>query len=101
MFLATLRRRNPRLIEQAIALHQEGRLPANSYVIDLDAVEANARTLREAADRAGLKVFAMTKQMGRNGSFLAAVKRSGVDRAVAVDMQDARACARGGLHIGP
>src|SRR5688572_1776115 len=100
MFLSTLCRRNPRLVEQAIALHQAGRLPANSYVIDLDAVEANARTLREAADRAGLKIFAMTKQMGRNGSYLSAVKRGGIDRAVAVDMQDARACVRGGLKLG-
>jgi len=39
MFLDLIRRRNPALIEQAIALHQQGRLPANSYVVDLDAVE--------------------------------------------------------------
>ena len=42
MFLDLIRRRNPALIEQAIALHQSGKLPANAYVIDLDAVEANA-----------------------------------------------------------
>ena len=39
MFLDVLRRRNPQLIEQAIALHQAGKLPANAYVIDLDSVE--------------------------------------------------------------
>ena len=39
MFLDVLRRRNPALIEAAIALHQAGALPANCYVIDLDAVE--------------------------------------------------------------
>ena len=55
MFLDVLCRRNPKLIEQAIALHQAGNLPANSYVIDLDAVEANARTIKTAADRLGLK----------------------------------------------
>ena len=58
MFLESIRRRNPRLIEQAIALHQAGELPANAYVIDLDAVEVNARAIAaEAAkyrpDRAG------------------------------------------------
>ena len=51
MFLDVLRRRNPRLIEQSIALHQGGRIPANSYVIDLDAVAANAGLLRAESDR--------------------------------------------------
>ena len=100
MFLDVLRRRNPQLIEQAIALHQAGRIPANAYVIDLDAVEANARTIQAAADRLGLKVFAMTKQMGRSPSFCAAVARGGIAKAVVVDMEDARACHRAGLAIG-
>ena len=89
MFLDVLCRRNPKLIEQAIALHQAGNLPANSYVIDLDAVEANARTIKTAADRLGLKVFAMTKQMSRSPSFCKAVARGGIGKAVAVDMEDA------------
>src|SRR5262245_2647736 len=100
MFLDVLRHRNPRLIEAAIRLHQEGRLPANAYVIDTDAVEANARTIRETADRHGLKVFAMTKQMGRNASFCEAVRRGGIDEAVAVDMECARATHRAGLGLG-
>src|SRR5687768_7410920 len=100
MFLDVLRRRNPRLIEQSIELHQAGKIPANTYVIDLDAVEGNARMLRAEADRHGLKLFAMTKQMGRNGSFCAALRRGGVEKAVAVDMTDARACRRAGLRIG-
>ncbi len=100
MFLDVLRRRNPALIEQAIALHQAGRIPANSYVIDLDAVAANARAIAEAARPLGLKVFAMTKQMGRNGDFCASVRRGGIEAAVAVDMECARACHRAGLRIG-
>ncbi|MBV9750398.1 MAG: alanine racemase [Acetobacteraceae bacterium] len=100
MFLDVIRRRNPALIEQAITLHQAGAIPANSYVIDLDAVTANARRLQDAAQRAGLKVFAMTKQMGRNGDFCRAVKAGGIGRAVAVDMECARACTRAGLKLG-
>lgn len=100
MFLEKLRRRNPGLIERAIALHQSGAIPANSYVIDLDAVTANAKLIRTEADKAGLKVFAMTKQMGRNGDFCRAVMAGGLDKAVAVDMECARACARAGLGIG-
>jgi predicted amino acid racemase len=100
MFLDVLRRRNPKLIEQAIALHQAGKIPANSYVIDLDAVETNARTIEAAADRLGLKVFGMTKQMSRSPSFCMAVARGGIAKAVAVDMEDGRACRRAGLAIG-
>lgn len=100
MFLDVLRRRNPRFIETAIELHQQGALPPNSYVIDLDAVEANARTIRAEADRLDLKVYAMTKQMGRNPAFGQALKRGGIDKVVAVDMAGARACHRTGLGIG-
>lgn len=100
MFLDVLRRRNPRLIEQSIRLHQAGRIPANCYVIDLDAVQANAAVLRDESDRQGLKLFAMTKQMGRNGSFCAALRRGGIHDVVAVDMECARACRRAGLEIG-
>ena len=100
MFLDLLRRRNPRLIEQAIALHQAGRIPANAYVIDLDAVEANARLLAEAGRRHGVEVLAMTKQMGRNASFCRALRDGGIGKVVAVDMECARACARAGLGVG-
>ncbi|HEX4766486.1 MAG TPA: alanine racemase [Lichenihabitans sp.] len=100
MFLDGLRRRNLGLIEQAIALHQAGAIPANTYVIDLDAVAENAALIRAEADKAGVKVFAMTKQMGRNGDFCRAVKAGGIDKAVAVDMDCARACTRAGLGLG-
>jgi predicted amino acid racemase len=100
MFLDVIRRRNPRLIQLAIELHQRGELPANAYVIDLDAVESNARTISNEASKLGLTVMAMTKQMGRNGSFCRAVKRGGIAKAVAVDMECARATYRAGLEIG-
>src|SRR5262249_41037202 len=60
----------------------------------------NARAIRQAADRLQLKVFAMTKQMSRSPSFCNAVARGGITSAVAVDMDDARGAARGGLRIG-
>jgi predicted amino acid racemase len=100
MFLDLIRRRNPQLIEQAIVLHQAGKLPANAYVIDIDAVEENARFIAGVAGKLGLKVFAMTKQMGRNGSFCQAVARGGIAKAVAVDMECARATHRAGLGLG-
>ncbi len=100
MFLDVLRRRNPQLIEAAIVLHQDGSIPANTYVIDLDTVTANTRLFKAEADRLGLKTFAMTKQVGRNSAFCRAVKQGGIDKAVAVDMACAIACHRAGLPIG-
>lgn len=100
MFLDVLRRRNPAFIEAAIGLHQQGKIPANAYVLDLDAAEANAKILSDEAHRLGLKIFAMTKQVGRSSSFCKAVKRGGIDRAVAVDMACARAAHKAGLKVG-
>jgi predicted amino acid racemase len=100
MFLDVLRRRNPAFILAAQALHRQGLIPANSYVIDLDAVTANARLIRAEADRLALKVFAMTKQVSRQPGFCAAVMAGGIDRAVAVDMACAMACHAAGLRIG-
>lgn len=100
MFLDVLRRRNPDFIRAAQALHQAGDIPANSYVLDLDAVTENARLTRAEADRLGLKVFAMTKQVSRNSGFARAVMAGGIDRAVAVDMACAMACHNAGLRIG-
>src|SRR5690606_10525976 len=100
MFLDVLRRRNPRFIEAAMALHQQGRIPANAYVLDLDAVTANARTIKTEADRHGLEVFAMTKQVGRSSSFCRAVMAGGITKSVAVDMACARATHEAGMSVG-
>ncbi|MDX8535043.1 alanine racemase [Mesorhizobium sp. VK25A] len=100
MFLDVLRRRNPAFIEAAIGLHQQGKLPANTYVLDLDTVERNAKLLKQEADRLGLKIFAMTKQVGRSSSFCKAVMRGGIERAVAVDMACARATRKAGMKLG-
>jgi predicted amino acid racemase len=100
MFLDLLRRRNAALIEQSIALHQAGKLPANTYVVDLDAVEENSRQICHAADKHGLKVYAMTKQIGRNAACCEAIARGGISKAVAVDMECARATHRAGLGLG-
>ncbi|MFC6446603.1 alanine racemase [Shinella zoogloeoides] len=100
MFLDVLRRRNPRFIEAAQALHREGRIPANAYVIDLDAIEGNARILKDEATRLGLKTFAMTKQFGRSRSACRAIMRGGIDSAVAVDMACAKATHRAGMKVG-
>ena len=100
MFLDVLRRRNPAFVLAAQSLHQAGLIPANSYVLDLDAVTENARLLRDEGDRLGLKVFAMTKQVSRQTGFSRAVMGGGIERCVAVDMACAIACHNAGLRVG-
>jgi predicted amino acid racemase len=100
MFLTMLREHNDSFLRAAAKLHYEGSLPANSYVIDLDVVTRNARVISEEARKNGLTVFAMTKQMGRNIHFCEAVKAGGIDAAVAVDMDCARAVSLSKLDVG-
>lgn len=100
MFLNTLLRRNPKFVEAAIMLHQNGKIPANAYVLDLDAIEHNASIFQNEASKYGLKTFAMTKQVGRHSGFCHAIMRGGITRSVAVDMACAIACDRTGLKTG-
>jgi len=95
-----LLRRNPQFVEAAVELHQAGRIPANSCVLDLDAIETNAAGLCRQAHRLGLTVYAMTKQIGRAPGALAAMTAGGVDGYVAVDMACARPIARHGHSLG-
>jgi predicted amino acid racemase len=100
LFLQTLTDRNPAFIDAAVRLHQDGAIPANSYVFDLDTIEANARAFRIEADRLGLTVYAMTKQFGRNPTIMQRLALAGITAAVAVDMPCARAIAAAGLDVG-
>jgi predicted amino acid racemase len=100
MFLRTLLDRNPAFVEAAVRLQRDGRVPANSYLFDLEAIRANATVLATEADRWGLQLFAMTKQVGRNPDVLRALMDAGVDHAVAVDMACARIVVREGMDLG-
>ena len=100
MFLHILVRRNPSLVRAAVNLHQAGAIPPNSYVLDLDAVRRNARLIKRAADRAGLSVYPMTKQVGRNPLFVRAVARAGMPKIVCVDWMEAHMVARQKAQVG-
>ena len=100
MFLRSLLARNPQFVRAAVELHQAGRIPANSCVLDLDTIEANTAGLCRQAHRLGLAVYAMTKQIGRAPAALAAITTGGVDGFVAVDMACARPIAGHGHNLG-
>lgn len=100
MFLEPLMRRNPKFVATAFELHREGRIPANSYVLDVDTIESNSRLVADAAHQHGLTVWAMTKQIGRVQPALDAMARGGVDGFVAVDTACARPIARARHRLG-
>lgn len=99
-FLEVVTKRNPALIQSAVRLYQEGKLSANTVVIDLDVIERNAQVISESANKHGLKLYFMTKQFGRNPEVCNVIRRVGIDSAVAVDLEDARCLVRDGIPVG-
>jgi predicted amino acid racemase len=100
MFLKKLMQRNPGFVKASITLHQEGLIPPNSYVLDLDTMEKNAAILAAEGKRLGLKVFPMTKQFGRNPKAMDVLARQGLDSYVAVDMGCAIPIHKAGYKVG-
>jgi len=100
MFLALLGRRNPDLVRAAISLHQAGQVPPNTYLLDLDAIGRNARLIKKGADAAGLRIYPMAKQVGRNPAFIRAVARAGMPRFVCVDWMGAHLLRQQKAQIG-
>ncbi len=100
MFLGTLLQRNRGFVRAAVELHQAGLIPANSYVLDLDAIEANTAGLCRRAHELHLTAYAMTKQIGRAPAALDAIAAGGADGFVTVDMACARPIVRSGHGVG-
>ena len=100
MFLDVLIRRNPGFLESLREAQQLGRIPANTVVIDSDAVASNSLLISEEASKHRLKVFAMTKQIGRNADISKVLLKSGISSAVAVDLECGIAAWNAGLSIG-
>ena len=100
MFLEKTIQRNPALIDTAVALHQSGIIPPNTYLIDLDTVADNARLLVKTAAQHGLQLYGMTKQLGRNPLAAHVMVAAGINRAVAVDFDGARLLHAVGIPLG-
>jgi predicted amino acid racemase len=100
MYLQKLLDRNPTLLETALELHQSGRVPPNTWVVDLDTIAANARALAAEARRLGLSTYLMTKQHGRNPYVTLTALANGLDKTVAVDLQCALLLRRYGAPVG-
>ncbi len=103
MFIEALRAQNPGLMQATRELWQQGALLPDTWVIDVDQVMENGRRLLEEADRCGLKLYLMTKQLGRNAWLAKKLIELGFQGAVAVDFKEARTLRRAGIpvsHVG-
>ncbi len=100
MFLDTLCARNQALIDWAVYAHKHKMLPPNTYVIDLEGIRKNAKSLQSDAHGFGLELFMMTKQFGRNPLICRAIADAGIEKAVAVNPEEAEILYRQGIQIG-
>ncbi|MFG3257456.1 alanine racemase [Streptomyces sp. NPDC048172] len=99
MFLDSLLARNPQLAETAAELHRRGEIPPDTYVMDLDAVGENAALLAQEADRLGLGLWFVVKQIGRNPELIRAISRS-IPAYAAIDADEARTLHAAGARAG-
>ncbi|MEA2333347.1 MAG: hypothetical protein QOH58_3485 [Thermoleophilaceae bacterium] len=100
MLLAKALERNPELVRTAIDFHQGGAIPADCYLIDLDAIAENARLLADEAKRWKLRTYLMTKSHNRNPYVTRVALEQGLRSTVAVDTMEARVLNRFGLPVG-
>lgn len=100
MFLDVTKRRNPELIHAGVSLHQTGRIPPNTYVIDIDVLKENTKKLVATAQKYNLGMYFMTKQLGRFPEIAKIIAGSGINKAVAVDFDEGKVLADHGIAIG-
>ncbi len=100
MYLDHVLERSPALCQAALEMHQKGLIPANTWVIDLDAIAQNAAALAKAARAEGLTTYLMSKQHNRNPYINAIALAQGLHKIVAVDATCCLHAARYGLPLG-
>lgn len=99
MFIDALKRQNPALITAARQLWQQGKITPDSWVIDVDQVLENGKRLLEVADKHGITLYLMTKQIGRNPWLAKELVALGYKGVVAVDYKESRVMRRAGLPV--
>jgi predicted amino acid racemase len=100
MLLERILEKNPAMVEAAVKLHQDGKIPTGSWLFDLDAIAHNAKAIAAEATRLGLSTYVMTKQIGRNPMVTAVALHHGLNKTVAVDIQCARLLHRYRIPVG-
>lgn len=100
MFLKKIEKRNPKMLEVAVKLHQQGDILANTYLLDIDQIKVNAKILADKAKKLNLRTYYMTKQISRNPIAVRAALEAGIDSTVAVSAMGAKILHQHGLPVG-
>ena len=103
MFLEKTIKDNKKLIDYTINLHKEGKILPDTYVIDVDTLIENATKIYNEASKYGIKLYSMTKQLGRNPYIAKKLQNIGYEGVVAVDVKEALVLHEAGVkisHIG-
>ncbi|HQB31748.1 MAG TPA: alanine racemase [Erysipelotrichaceae bacterium] len=100
MFLEIAKENNPKLIEFAFKLQQEGQILPDTYVLDYDTIIENGRKMKVIADSLNIKLFFMTKQIGRNPEIARGLMEIGFDGVVAVDFKETLTMIKNGIRLG-
>jgi len=98
--METLKNRNCKLINTAFQFHQEGCIIPDSYIIDVDIFLENAKKILDEAKKYGIKLYYMTKQIGRNPHLGKKLQEMGYSGVVAVDFREAEIFINNNLKIG-
>lgn len=100
MFLEKTINRNRKLVQAAFKLHKEGLIMPDTYLIDLDTLIENAKKIKDEADKYGIKLYFMSKQIGRNPLVCKEFMKLGYDGAVVVDFKEAEVMIDNNIKIG-
>ncbi len=100
MFLEALKKQNSALIECAVTLLRKGLVLPDTYVVDVDQFRENAKLVKQQADKFGIKLLAMTKQIGRNPVLARIlIEECGYQGVVCVDYKEAIQFHQQGIKI--
>lgn len=100
MFVEKVIQQNPKLVDSAFFLHQEGRIEPDSYVVDVDQFLANAKIILSTAKENDIHLYFMLKQLGRNPYLAKELTKMGYAGAVAVDFREAKVMMKHNIPLG-
>lgn len=100
MFMDVVKKRNPKLIQEAIKLHQSEKILPDTYVLDLDIIRENALKIVEQAKKNNIELFFMLKQIGRNPAIAKMLVELGMNHAVVVDFKEALIMMDNNIPLG-
>lgn len=100
MFLNKLKENNPKLIDYAFKANKDGLVIPDTYMLDLDVIKENAKSILDEANKYNVRLYFMLKQIGRNPIVAKALMDLGYAGAVCVDYKEALCMIDNDIKIG-